>query len=81
MSSSIALGAYSHNKINPRAKILQERLDVDLQSTDRILEFVLLQHRGVQDTKRANNVLLAADANVNGGRVSGEVGRVYGSND
>lgn len=56
---------------------LQERLDVDLQGADRVLELVLAQHGGVEDTEGANEVVLAADAQVNGGTVAGEVGRIW----
>lgn len=56
---------------------LQERLDVYLESADRKLELVLLQHSRVQDTELSNNVLLAANTGVNGSGVASEVGGVY----
>jgi hypothetical protein len=55
---------------------LQERLDVDLQSADGVLELVLAQHGGVQDTEGADDVVLATDTQVDGGAVAGEVGGV-----
>lgn len=71
MSSSICVTAM------PGPLGLQERLNVDLQGADRVLELVLAQHGGVEDTEGANEVVLAADAQVNGGTVAGEVGRIW----
>lgn len=75
MSSSISVTKYGqmHVRKNP----LQERLDIKLQSADGILELVLLQDLGVQSTKAANNLVLAANAEVDRGGVAGEVGGVY----
>lgn len=56
---------------------LQERLNVDLQGADRVLELVLAQHGGVEDTEGANEVVLAGNAQVNGGTVAGEVGWIW----
>ena len=65
----------NHSKIHP-IPILQEGLNVDFQGTDRVLELVLLQYGRVQDTEGTNHVLFATDADMDGGRVAGEVGRV-----
>ena len=56
---------------------LQESLNIELQSTDGVLELVVLQHRWVENTERTNDLVLATDANVDGTSMTGEVGRVY----
>lgn len=56
---------------------LQEGLDVELQGADRVLEFVLLKDLRVQDTEVTNDLVLAADAEVDGGGVAREESRVY----
>lgn len=61
---------------HPGLLSLQERLNVDLQSADRVLELVLAQHSRVEDTEGTNDVILAADTKVDGGAVAGEVGGV-----
>ena len=52
---------------------LKESFDVDLQGADGVLQFVVLQHRRVQDTEGTNHVVLAGYAHVNGSGVAGEV--------
>ena len=64
VSSSIASGTCSQIRTTPGAFRLQERLDVDLQSADRVLEFVIFQHSRVKNTEGTNYMLLAADAGV-----------------
>lgn len=52
---------------------LQERLDVDLNCTDRVLELVLLQHSGVENTEGTNDMFLTTDASMDRSSVTGEV--------
>jgi hypothetical protein len=61
---------------NSKQACLQESLDIELQSTGRVLQSVLLKHSGVQDTESTNDRLLAGNADVDGGSVTGEVGGV-----
>lgn len=76
MSSSISVKVKGKENAHSNPS-LQERLDVDLQGADRVLEFVLLQHGGVQDTEGTDDKILAADANVDRSSVTGEVSGIW----
>lgn len=56
---------------------LHESLDIQLQSTDWVLQLVLLQHSRVQDTEGTNGLVLAVNANVDGSSMTGKIGGVY----
>lgn len=65
----------SHSSVGLLA--LHESLDIQLQSTDWVLQLVLLEHSRVQNTKGANDLVLAANNDVDGSSVAGEVGGIY----
>lgn len=56
---------------------LQERLDVELQGADGVLKLVFFQHLGMENTEVANDLVFAADAEVDGGGVAWEESGIY----
>lgn len=56
---------------------LHKSFNIQLQSTDWVLQLVLLEHSRVQNTEGANDLVLAANNDMNGSRVTGEVSGIY----
>ena len=57
---------------------LQENFKVELDRADGVRQLELVQHAGVQDTKDADSVVLPAEVDLDGCRVAGEEGLVWG---
>jgi hypothetical protein len=60
----------------PPTSQLQEDLQVELKRTNRIRQFEFPQHARMQDAKDANRMVLAAEVEFDGRRVTGEECRI-----